>query len=156
MISLITLLGGGLMRLLPELLSYLNRRTDNAHELAMLDRQAALEQTRADNRMDEIQYQGDAAEVLAMLDAQKSALEGQMQKTGFRFVDSLNFLVRPFFAYTLLLFYYSAKLAMFMVAIRTGLSGWESILKIYTEADFAFLTGVGSFYFVGRSLSKSK
>lgn len=153
-ISLLTMLGGGLMRLLPELLGFLNKKTDNAHELAMLDKQFQLEQTRAASRMDEIRYQGDAAEVLAMLDAQKSALTGQMQMTGTKWVDALNFLVRPLTTYYMLILYGIAKLAMFVIAVQSGGNVWAAVLQIYDAEDRALLTGILSFWFVGRVLDK--
>lgn len=155
-LSLLTMLGGGLMRLLPELLGFLNKKTDNAHELAMLDRQFQLEQTRASARMDEIRYQGDAAEVLAMLDAQKSALTGQMQLTGIRWADALNFLVRPLATYYMLLLYGLAKVALFIVALQSGANVWAAVLQVYDAEDRALLTGILSFWFVGRVLDKRK
>jgi hypothetical protein len=148
------MLGGGLMRLLPELLGFLNKKTDNAHELAMLDRQFELEKTRASARMDEIQYQGDAAQTLALLDAQKSALTGQMQLTGIRWADALNFLVRPLTTYYMLLMYGIAKVALFAVAVQHGGNVWAAVLQVYDSEDRALLTGILSFWFVGRVLDK--
>lgn len=153
-LSLITMLGGGLMRLLPELIGFLNKKTDNSHELAMLDKQFQLETTRAGARMDEIRYQGDAAEVLALLDAQKSALTGQMQKVGIWWVDALNFLVRPLTAYYMLALYGIAKVALFVTAWQTGGNVWAAVLQVYDAEDRALLTGILSFYFVGRVIDK--
>lgn len=76
------MLGGGLLRLMPEIFGFLNKKTDNAHELAMLDRQFELEKTRASARQAVVEYQGGVEQTLAMLDAQKSALLGQMQPLG--------------------------------------------------------------------------
>lgn len=44
--TILSALGGGLLRLLPELLALFNKKTDNSHELAMLDKQLALENVR--------------------------------------------------------------------------------------------------------------
>lgn len=148
------MLGGGLMRLLPELLSFLNKRTDNAHELAMLDRQFQLEQTRAAARMDEIRYQGDTAQVLALLDAQKTALAGQSQLTGIRWVDALNMLVRPATTYYVLALYGLAKVALLVTAYQAGGDIWAAVLRVYDAEDRAILTGILSFWFVGRTLER--
>lgn len=153
-LSLITMLGGGLMRLLPELLGFLNKKTDNAHELAMLDRQAALEQTRASARMDEIHTQIDGAAMLAMLDAQKTALAGQMQITGVWWADALNILVRPLTTYYMLALYGIAKFALFWVAYESAGLMWPALAQIYDAEDRALLTGILSFWFVGRVLDK--
>lgn len=155
-LSLITLLGGGLMRLLPELLGFLNKKTDNAHELAMLDKQFQLETTRASARMDEVRYQGDAAEVLALLDAQKTALAGQMQLTGIRWADALNFLVRPLATYYMLAMYGAFKVALFVTAWQAGGNVWAAVLQVYDTEDRALLTGILSFWFVGRVIDKKQ
>ena len=151
-ISLLSMLGGGLLRLLPELFGFLNKRTDNAHELAMLDRQFQLEQSRAASRQALVEFQGGVDETLALLSAQSSALQGQMQSTGIRWADALNVLVRPVATYYVLLMYGLAKLAMFMVAREAGIGGWDAILKIYDAEDRAILSGILAFWFVGRAI----
>ncbi|MBY0556558.1 MAG: hypothetical protein K2P77_05075 [Burkholderiaceae bacterium] len=153
-LSLLSMLGGGLLRLLPELFGYLNKKTDHAHELAMLDRQFQLEQTRASARQALVEYQGDVDQTLALLDAQKSALQGQMQTLGLWWADALNFLVRPLATYYVLLMYGLAKLAMFMVALDAGISNWDAILRLYDAEDRAILSGVLAFWFVGRVFDK--
>lgn len=142
------------MRLMPEVFAFLNKKKDNEHELAMLDKQAELEKTRVSARMDEIRYQGDVDQVLALYGTQKAALDSQMQKTGMAFVDALNFLVRPLTTYYFLILYGLAKLAMFVLATQNGIGGWESILKLYDENDRAILSGIISFWFVGRIFDK--
>lgn len=153
-LTLLSMLGGGLMRLMPEVFAYLNKKKDNEHELAMLDKQAELEKTRATARMEEVRYQGDVDQVLALYGAQKSALDSQMQKTGMWFVDALNFLVRPLTTYYFLAMYGLAKVAMFILATQNGISGWEAVLKLYDENDRAILSGIISFWFVGRIFDK--
>lgn len=155
LMTLISMLGGGFMRLLPEVLGLLNKKTDNAHELAMLDRQVALEQQRGANRLQEVQVQGDINQVLALLDAQKDALTGQMQKTGLWFVDALNFLVRPVTTYYFLCMYGAVKLATLVIASHTA-DPWHAILQCWTDDDKAILSGILAFWFVGRVFDKRK
>jgi hypothetical protein len=150
MIELITLLGGGLLRLLPELLSFLNKKTDNKHELEMLDKQYQLEQSRNKSLEDREIHQNDSSITLELIKAQSEAMKGQMQITGFKFADSLNFTVRPVYAYTALLLYYVFKGLLF---ISVGFNT-QALLTCYTPVDFAFLTGITSFYFVGRVIDK--
>jgi hypothetical protein len=154
MLTLLGMLGGGLMRLLPEIMGFFNRKQDNAHELAMLDRQAQLESTRAAAHLDEVQVGGDYAALLATIDAQKEAAKGQMQLTNIRFVDALNFLVRPVVTYFMVLLYALAKAAMFAIAMRSGLAGWDAILKVYDQEDRAILSGIIAFWFMSRTLEK--
>ena len=156
MTTLLSLFGGGLMRALPELIGLWNKKTDNAHELAMLDKQFQLETTRAQSRLDEITTQGDIDQMLALLAAQKSALEGQMQKIGIKWVDALNFAVRPLTTYYFLILYGLAKLAMFVLAVQSDIGGWDAILKLYDNNDREILAGILAFWFVGRVFDKKK
>lgn len=155
-LTLLSMFGGGLMRLLPEVFGFLNKKTDNAHELAMLEKQFQLEQTRAAAKRDEISMQGDIDQSLALLTAQKSALEGQMQKVGIWWVDAANFMVRPVTTYYFLLLYGLAKTAMFVLAVKSGINGWDAILKLYDNEDRAILSGILAFWFVGRVFDKKK
>lgn len=154
--AVVSMLGGGLLRLMPEIFGFLNKKTDNAHELAMLDRQFELEKTRASARQAVVEYQGGVEQTLALLDAQKSALLGQMQPLGIWWADALNFLVRPLATYYVLLMYGLAKIAMFIVAREAGLTGWEAVLRIYDSEDRAILSGILAFWFVGRVFDKQK
>lgn len=155
-LSILSALGGGLLRLLPELFAFINKKADNAHELAMMDKQFALQQLTGANQLQSTEMQTNAEQIVHMLDAQAEALKGQMQQTGIKFVDALNFLVRPLATYYMLALYGAAKLAMFMLAVQSGLSGWDAILKIYTEDDFGLLSGILGFWFVGRTFEKRK
>ena len=149
------MLGGGLLRMLPELIGFLNKKTDNAHELNMLDRQFQLEQTRAAARVHEIEVQGDYDQALAMLRAQEVALKSQMQKVGVWWVDALNFLVRPLTTYLFLFLYSLVKVAMLVVALRT-LDPWVAIIQVWTADDAAILAGILAFWFVGRVFDKQR
>lgn len=155
MLTLISLLGGGVMRALPEFMGLWNKKTDNAHELAMLDRQVELEKNRATARHDDIVTQGNIDETLALLDAQKTALEGQMQKINIWWVDALNFLVRPLTTYYFLSMYGLVKLATVIVALRSA-DPWVSIIQCWSESDEAILSGILAFWFVGRVFDKKK
>lgn len=154
-LTLLSMLGGGLMRLLPELIGFMNKKTDNAHELAMLDRQFQLEATRSAARVHEIEVQGDISQAIAAMAAQGEALRGQMQVVGIAWVDALNFLVRPLTTYYFLAFYGIVKLAMIVVAMRAA-DPWVSIIQCWSGEDASILAGILSFWFVGRVFDKSK
>lgn len=155
-LTLLSMLGGGLMRLLPEVFAFLNKKTDNAHELAMMDKQAELEKTRSAMRREEIETQGQVDFNIEELHALGEALKGQMQVTGNSVVDTLNFLVRPVTTYFFLCMYALAKIAMFVVAMKSGLDTWETVLKIYDDEDRSILAGILSFWFLGRVFDKAK
>jgi beta-xylosidase len=153
LLTILSMLGGGFMRLLPELLTFLNKKTDNAHELAMLDRQFELEDRRAAARVQQIEVQGNIDHMLALLDAQKAALSGQMQKVGIRWVDAANFAVRPLTTYFFLAMYGVVKLATLVVAMRNT-DPWLAVLQVWSADDAAILAGILAFWFVGRVFDK--
>ena len=152
--TLLSLFGGGIMRLLPEVFALFNKKTDYVHELAMLDRQAELEKTRESSRRETIMVQGDISETLALLDAQKAAITGQMQKTGMWFVDALNFLVRPLTTYFFLLMYGVVKVATLVVALQT-MDPWVAIIQCWSPDDGAILSGILGFWFMGRTVDRN-
>lgn len=153
-LTLLMGLGGGVLRLMPEIFAWINKRTDNAHELAMMDKQAELEKTRSQMRIDEIGAQNTADMNLADINALSEALKGQMQLTNQPIIDALNFLVRPVTTYFFLLLYALAKVAMFVLAYQAGDAGWDAILKLYDAEDRGMLSGILAFWFVGRTLDK--
>lgn len=154
-LTLISMFGGGFMRLLPELIGLLNKKADNSHELAMLEKQFQLEQTLAAAKQAEIAQQGDIDQTLALLASQKEALAGQMQPTGIRWVDALNTLVRPLTTYYFLALYGMAKIAMFAIA-SADKDVWHAIMQVYTPDDLAMLSGILAFWFVGRCFDSPK
>ena len=153
--TLLSLFGGGFMRLLPELIGLWNKKTDNEHELAMLDKQVELEKLTAADKQATIAQQGDIDQMLAMMSAQKDALTGQMQKTGIRLVDALNWLVRPITTYYFLGMFGIYKAALLAVAMEQA-DIWHAILKVYTTDDAAMLSGILAFWFVGRVFDSPK
>ncbi|MDR1311570.1 MAG: hypothetical protein LBK01_06845 [Burkholderiaceae bacterium] len=154
LMTLLSMIGGGLMRLAPEVFSFLNKSKDYSHELAMMDKQMALDEQRARLKTDELRITADNEQALALYDARAAALASQMQKTGIRFVDALNFLVRPLTTYYFLLIYGLAKLAVFVIAASGGVDLWQALLQLYGEDDRTILAGVISFWFVGRVLDR--
>jgi len=153
-LSILSALGGGLLRMLPELLGFLNKKADNAHELAMLDRQIAIEHAKGAEARATAQVQGDIDQVLALIQAQQAALVSQMQKTGIRIVDALNFLVRPLTTYILLTLYVLHKIGGALTLYAATDSVTQVFVQIYTQEDFALLSGILSFWFVSRVIDK--
>lgn len=157
--------GGIVSRLLPEIIALWNKKTDNAHELAMLDKQLEIEKQKGANRTSEIDHQHDAnmgelqlkgnidAEI-ALIKARAEAIKAQFQKTGIRIVDIANFLARPVTLYYFLAMHGLTKIAMFAIALSSGLNAWESILKMWSVEDAAILSFIINFYFVGRVFDK--
>lgn len=153
--TLLSMLGGGLLRALPEFVSLWNKKADNDHEYRMLDKQVELEKTKGANQQQAIDTQGAIDQVLALLEANKVAVAGQMQKVGIKFVDALNFLVRPLVTYYFVGLYGLVKTAMLWAAFQQP-DRLEAVIRCWTADDAAILAGILSFWFVGRVFDKKQ
>jgi hypothetical protein len=160
------MLGGSLVRLLPEVMAWLNKATDNRHELAMVEKQIELQRlkgeqdratavTQGEQTRATMEVEGDFKLALANLDAVKDAIKGQFQLTGIRFVDALNFLMRPTTVYYFLFMYGMVKVAKLVVALQTT-DPWNAILLCWDADDRATLSGILGFLFLGRVFDKRK
>lgn len=153
--TLLSLLGGGLMRMLPEFLSIWNKKTDNQHELAMMDKQLELARFKGQDERETIALQGSIDFDLAAMQATIEGVKAQGQLTGIRWVDAMNFLVRPLATYYFLLVYGVVKLARLVIAIQET-NPWVAIITCWTEDDATILSGILAFWFVGRVFDKRK
>ena len=148
-----TLLGGllgGVFRLAPEILKWMDRNGERGHELAMQDKALEFEKIRGAQRMSEIGASADAAWNTGAIDALKDAIRTQGEKTGVRWADALSASVRPVITYWFMALYCAAKTVAFVAAVTAG-AGWGvAILTAWTEADQALWAGVLNFWFLGR------
>lgn len=144
---------GGLFRLAPEVLKWLDRKDERAHELAMLDKEMAFAKTRAEQAMHTVDAQVD----MAQFDAISKALEGQatMAVAAGKFVAGLSALVRPLVTYWVVALWSAVKVASMVLAYQTG-GGWQAMLVANWSADdWAILSMILSFWFVGRAIEKN-
>ena len=148
-----TLLGGllgGVFRLAPEILKWLDRKGERGHELAMQDKALEFEKIRGVQRMSEIGAGADAAWNVGAIETLREAVRSQGEKTGVRWADALSSSVRPVITYWFMALYCAAKTATVAAAV-TGGAGWGvAILYAWTEADQALWAGVLNFWFLGR------
>jgi hypothetical protein len=155
--SILSALGGGVLRLVPELIALWNKKVDHAHELAMLEKQHELEmdldRQKAEGRVREMGLANDSAALLASLEANRAALGDQMKGIGLWWVDAANALVRPLATYYFLGCYGIYKTAMLATAL-TQTNPWAAIIQCYTADDMNILFGILGFWFVGRKFDK--
>jgi hypothetical protein len=154
-----TLLGGllgGVFRLAPEILKWMDRNGERGHELAMQDKALEFEKIRGAQRMAEIGASADAAWNTGAIDALREAVRSQGQKTGVWWADALSASVRPVITYWFMALYCAAKTAAFVAALTAG-AGWGvAILHTWTEADQALWAGVLNFWFLGRVFDRAR
>jgi hypothetical protein len=147
---------GGLFRLAPEVLKFLDRKNERAHEFQMFDRQCGLEAQRGAQRLQEIGAVHGMAVDTGALEAFKGVIEQQteMVKAAGGWVASLSASVRPIVTYWIL-FLWS------FVHVWFAWNGWlagaspAEVFKTMMTADFAALvSGTLNYWFLDRTLKQ--
>jgi hypothetical protein len=143
---------GGLFRLAPEVLKFLDKKNERQHELNMFQLQTDLEKMRGTFKMEEkyVDYS------TQQLDTIKAAFQEQAEtaKASGWFVAGISALVRPGITWALFFMYAAVKATSLVLAFQSNAPWHEVIVKCWDEDDFGLFTMVISFWFVGRSIEK--
>jgi hypothetical protein len=145
---------GGLFRLAPEVLKFLDRKNERLHELKMFEQQCQLEQMRGAQKLQEIGAQHGMAVDVGVLDAFKSALDQQteMVKAAGGWVASLSASVRPVVTYWILFIWSFVHIWFAWNAWLQGMPPVE-VFKTAMSPDFsALVAGTINFWFLDRAL----
>jgi hypothetical protein len=154
-----TLLGGllgGTFRLAPELLKWLDRKGERGHELAMQDKALEFEKLRGAQKMAEIGAQSDLAWNAGALDALKEAVAAQGRPSGVAWADALSTSVRPVITYLLVAMYCTVKVSTFVGSVLAGSAFGTALVAAWTEADQALLSGILNYWYLNRTLEKTR
>lgn len=147
---------GGIFRLAPEVLKWLDRKSERQHELAMFERQCELERQRGEMKLAEIGAQREAALDTGIMDAFTAAIQQQteMVKASGGWVASLSASVRPLVTYWILGIWSFVHIWFAYMSWRTGMEPTE-VFKMAMSADFAALvSGTLNYWFLDRTLAK--
>jgi hypothetical protein len=147
---------GGLFRLAPEVLKWLDKKNERQHELAMFEKQCDLEKVRGEIKLQEIGAQRDLAVDSGVIDAFKSAIEQQteMVKAAGGWIASLSASVRPMVTYWVLAIWSFIHVWFAYNAWLRGMPP-EIVFKTMMTADFAALvSGTLNYWFLDRTLAK--
>lgn len=149
-----TLLGGlmgGVFRVVPEALKWMDRKNERAHELAMQDRQIAFEQLRGQQKMAEIGAGADADWNTGAIEALKESIAGQGKASGVRWIDGLSTLMRPLITLQWVVVLYPAVLvASFTLAVNAGVAPLVALVQVFGPSEKAICSGILNFWFLGR------
>ncbi len=143
---------GGLFRLAPEVLKWLDRKDERSHELKMFSLQTDLEKMRGEYKMEEKYVDFSKANIDAIGQAFKQQAEAD--KKAYKWVASISALVRPGITWLLFGLYTAVKIISVSYAVNSGLPAIQIMQEIWTPDDFAMLMMVLTFYFLGRPLEK--
>lgn len=147
---------GGVFRLAPEVLKWLDKKNERQHELAMFEKQCDLEKVRGEIKLQEIGAQRDLAVDSGVIDAFKSAIEQQteMVKAAGGWIASLSASVRPMVTYWVLAIWSFIHVWFAYNAWLRGMPP-EVVFKTMMTADFAALvSGTINYWFLDRTLAK--
>lgn len=153
-----TLLGtlfGGVFRMAPEILKWLDRKDERAHELAMFDKQLDADKLKGDQQLAQINAQADAAIGAAEVQAIIEATKAQAVRTGIKWVDAFNAVIRPLLALQWLIVLWPAVIvAGFTLAVSSGADPLVALKAAFGVDEKAMAASVASFWLVDRSLRK--
>lgn len=143
---------GGLFRLAPEVLKWLDRKDERSHELRMFSLQTDLEKMRGEYKMEEKYVDFSKANIDAIGEAFKQQAEAD--KKAYKWVASISALVRPGITWLLFGLYTAVKIITIMYAVNSGLPAMQIMQEVWTADDFSMLMMILTFWFLGRSIEK--
>lgn len=143
---------GGVFRLAPEVLKFMDKGNERKHELSMFTLQTDLEKVRGQFRMEE-KYVDYSTEQLKALQVAVGE-QGKTASEAGKLVAAISALVRPGITWALFGMFAAVKAAGLALALRSGAPWTEVVLKGWTGDDFAMLNMCLTFWFVGRSIEK--
>ena len=147
---------GGLFRLAPEVLKWMDKKNEREHELNMFKFQCDLEAQRGQQKLAEIGAQREAAIDTGVMNAFQSAIEQQteMVKAAGGWVASLSASVRPVVTYWILGLWSFIHIWLSYNAWVSGMPPLD-VFKVMMSADFAALvSGTLNYWFLDRTLAK--
>jgi len=147
---------GGLFRMAPEVLKWLDKKDERAHERLMFEQQCQLEQVRGQQKLAEIGAQREATVDAGVMDAFNSAIEQQteMVKAAGGWVASLSASVRPLVTYWILLLWSFIHIWFAWTAWANGAQP-DQVFRLMMSGDFAALvSGTLNYWFLDRTLAK--
>jgi hypothetical protein len=155
--EILSLVFGGVLRLVPSVLEYFDAKNKREHEKDMY----ALE-------MDKIKIQADLNMQISEQDAIKEASVEQTKRgfipTGRGWIDWLLALtdfisatVRPVLTYWYCLVMYGTyKVASYLIMTQGGADWKNAVTMLWTPADYSIMLSIIGFWFVDRALRKIK
>ena len=153
-----TLLGslfGGLFRMMPEVLKWLDRKDERSHELSMFDKQLEADKLKADSAQQLLVTQTNGTTAVAEIQALIEATKAQSTLVGVKWVDAVSSLMRPTITFWWVIVMYSVALyAQYAVLIMNGAANTTAILQLWGTDEKMIVASIISFWFVDRSLRR--
>lgn len=143
---------GGVFRLAPEVIKFLDKKDERKHELSMFTLQTDLEKVKGQFRMEEKYVEYSTEQLKTIQEAFKE--QAETAKEAGWFVAAISALVRPGITWAIFGMYAAVKVSSLVLAVQSGADWKEVVVQGWGADDFAMLNMVISFWFVGRSIEK--
>ena len=154
--EILSFIFGGLFRLAPEILKWMDRKDERKHELDMINANMKADQLRAEQILKQIDAEADVILGKAEMDAIIAATKAQGQKSGVKWIDGFNSLLRPLIAFWWVIVLYSGALVVQFYALvwKFHESVPVAVLTVFGEQEKAIALSIIGFVFVDRSIRK--
>ena len=144
---------GGITRMVPEVMSFMDKKNERKHELAMLAASVEADKVRGELEMAKIDQKIEGEQFAAALSTLQTSVASQAAKSGNAIMDGINVLVRPMITYIVFFMWVMVK----FVALYnyTGDLGLEKAINVWWgPEDQAMLAAILNFWFLGRVFDK--
>jgi hypothetical protein len=145
---------GGVFRLAPEVLKWLDRRGERDHELKLLKAEMEFAEFRERMGMRRAEMEAVTREVESIGMAVEE--QGQTARYAGRVIAAISALVRPAITYAFVITYFLVKLAAYLLAIDQGGEWKEVLISMWNKDDMAMLMLILTFWFVGRVWDRAR
>jgi len=138
-----TLIGSALgfaTSFLPKIMDYFQSKSDNAHELKMLEAMAS-------NRREEMALDAEIREV-------ETIHEHDSKISGGKFIDGLRASVRPVITYLFVALFMFVEISAYVIMLRQGMSVLDASQAVWSSEINGLFAAIISFWFGGRTFSK--
>jgi hypothetical protein len=157
MLTLLSGIFGGLLRIVPEFLKIWTQKQEMKHELDMQKVAYDFQVLKGNQRMDEISAQGKADWDKGGLEALKTAIDAAGRPTGIKWVDAFNAMMRPLITLQWVVILYPAVIiTTFVVMMLRGSDIIVAMNTVFGEPEKALVAFIVDFWFVGRVLDAGR
>jgi len=148
--ALIGSLIGGALRMAPEVLSFMDKKNERKHELALGDQQYRVAELQFSTQRNIKELDLEQSQFVSAMEALKEGIAAQGKPTGIKWVDAISSLVRPAITTWVFTLYSFVKLAQLYIALKVYETTPEAIVSVWTSDDVGMLSAIVMFWFVGR------
>lgn len=153
--SLIGTLFGGLFRLAPEVLKWLDRKDERKHEILLLDKNIEADKLKAEHGQKLAETEANKQIELADIQTFIEAAKLQSVLTGVKWVDAFNALIRPLMALQwVILLWPAVVIAGFFMAVAHGVDVLAALKGAFGPEEKALASSIAAFFLLDRTLRK--